>query len=93
MTWFFAPPTRVALFITVLDRHVKVFTGVPFTAHDLPTVARHAFDQARVNPGVFRLLARATLENPAAAMPGAGLSPETVRDWIADMTGRIAGQN
>jgi hypothetical protein len=48
----------------------------------LPAVARHAFDQARVNPGVFRLLAGATLEHT-----------DTVRDWIADMVGRIAGQH
>jgi hypothetical protein len=125
-----------------------VFAGVPFIAQDLPAVARHAFDQARANPGVFRLLAWATLEHSAAAMPPArkheydrtlalvreqqesgtirnnappelilmsvltlatawspdfpfgeaaapdtGLSPDAVRDWIADMVGRIAGQN
>jgi hypothetical protein len=29
------------------------------------------FDQARVNPGVFRLLAWATLEHTAVAMPPA----------------------
>jgi hypothetical protein len=28
-----------------------------------------------------------------AANPDAGLSPNAVRDWIADMVGRIAGQN
>jgi AcrR family transcriptional regulator len=141
--------SKEALFATVLDRHLTgVFAGVPFTADDLPAVARHAFDQARVNPGVFRLLAWATLEHSAAAMPparkheydrtlalvreqqesgairndgppelilmsvlvlatawapvfpfgetatpGTGLSPDAVRDWIADMVGRIAGQN
>jgi hypothetical protein len=48
-----------------------VFAGVPFTAQDLPAVARSVFDQARVNPGVFRLLAWATLEHTAVAMPPA----------------------
>jgi AcrR family transcriptional regulator len=141
--------SKEALFATVLDRHMTdVFAGVPFTAQDLAAVARHAFDQARANPGVFRLLAWATLEHSAAAMPPArkheydrtlalvreqqesgairnnappelilmsvltlatawspdfpfgeaaapdtGLSPGAVRDWIADMVGRIAGQN
>ena len=141
--------SKEALFTTVLDRHLTdVFAGVPFTADDLPAVARHAFDQARINPDVFRLLAWGTLEGTPAAMPparrqeydrtlalvreqqksgairndappelilmsvlvlatawapvfpfgetatpGTGLSPDAVRDWIADMVGRIAGQN
>ena len=141
--------SKEALFATVLDRHMTdVFAGVPFDARDLPTVARQVFDQARSNPDVFRLLAWATLENPAAAMPpareqeydrtlalvrqqqesgairndappelilmsvlvlgtawapvfpfgeaatpGTGLSPDAARDWIADMVGRIAGQD
>jgi AcrR family transcriptional regulator len=141
--------SKEALFATVLDTHMtSVFASFPFTADDLPTVARHVFDQARTDPGVFRLLAWATLENSAAARPpgrgqeydrvlalvreqqesgairndappelilmsvltlatawapvfpfgeaanpDAGLSPNTVRDWIADMVGRIAGQN
>jgi AcrR family transcriptional regulator len=64
--------SKEALFATVLDRHMTdVFAGVPFDARDLPTVARQVFDQARSNPDVFRLLAWATLENPAAAMPPA----------------------
>jgi AcrR family transcriptional regulator len=140
--------SKEALYATVLDRSMtSVFESFPFTAQDLPAVARHVFDQARVNPGVFRLLAWATLEHSAAAMPptrkdeydrtlalireqqesgairndappelilmsvltlatawlpvfpfgeaatpGTGLSPDTVRDWIADMVGRIAGQ-
>jgi AcrR family transcriptional regulator len=141
--------SKEALFATVLDRRMTdVLAGVPFTAQDLPAVARRVFDQARINPGVFRLLAWATLERTAAAMPpareheydrtlalvreqqesgairsgappelvlmsvlalatawspvfpfgeaatpGTGLSPDTVRDWIADMVGRIAGQD
>jgi AcrR family transcriptional regulator len=141
--------SKEALFATVLDTHMtSVFASFPFTADDLPAVARHVFDQARTDPGVFRLLAWATLENSAAARPpgrgqeydrvlalvreqqesgairndappelilmsvltlatawapvfpfgetatpGTGLSPDAVRDWIADMIGRIAGQD
>jgi len=136
------------LYARVLDRNMAhVFASFPFTAQDLPAVARHVFDRARVKPDVFRLLAWATLEHTEAAMPPArkreydrtlalvreqqesgairsdaapelilmsvltlatawapvfpfgeaatpdsGLSPDTVREQIADMVGRIAGQ-
>jgi hypothetical protein len=47
---------------------------------------------------VLQVLALATAWSPVfpfgeAATPDTGLSPDTVRDWIADMVGRIAGQN
>jgi len=59
--------SKEALFATVLDRHLSgVYAGVPFTPGDLPGYARRVFDHVQANPGVYRLLAWATLERTAA---------------------------
>lgn len=139
--------SKEALFATVLDRHLSdAYAGLAFTPEDLPGFARRVFDLAQANPGLYRLLAWATLEGTAAlpptrqrehdgnlplilaaqesgaidtdappalilmavmtlatawcpafpfgatANPSADLSPETIRDAIAGLVARIAGQ-
>jgi AcrR family transcriptional regulator len=62
--------SKEALFATVLDRHLSdAYAGVPFTADDLPGLARRVFDYAQANPDVYRLLAWATLERTTALPP------------------------
>jgi AcrR family transcriptional regulator len=62
--------SKEALFASVLDRHLsEVYVGLPFTPEDLPGYARRVFDFAQANPGVYRLLAWATLERAAALPP------------------------
>jgi AcrR family transcriptional regulator len=62
--------SKEALFASVLDRHLsEAYVGMPFTPEDLPGYARRVFDFAQANPGVYRLLAWATLERAAALPP------------------------
>src|ERR1700733_5406602 len=62
--------SKEALFATVLDRHLsETYAGLPFTPEDLPGYARRVFDFAQANPGVYRLLAWATLERATALPP------------------------
>jgi AcrR family transcriptional regulator len=62
--------SKEALFATVLDRHLSdSYAGLPFTADNLPDLARRVFDHAQANPDVYRLLAWATLERTAALPP------------------------
>jgi AcrR family transcriptional regulator len=62
--------SKEALFASVLDRHLsEAYAGLPFTPEDLPGYARRVFDFAQANPGVYRLLAWATLERAAALPP------------------------
>jgi AcrR family transcriptional regulator len=62
--------SKEALFATVLERNLSdAYAGLPFTSEDLPGLARRVFDYAQANPGVYRLLAWATLENTAALPP------------------------
>jgi AcrR family transcriptional regulator len=62
--------SKEALFASVLDRHLsEAYVGLPFTPEDLPGYARRVFDFAQANPGVYRLLAWATLERGAALPP------------------------
>src|SRR6202044_749892 len=59
--------SKEALFASVLDRHLsEAYVGLPFTPEDLPGYARRVFDFAQANPGIYRLLAWATLERGAA---------------------------
>ncbi|GLY87793.1 TetR family transcriptional regulator [Actinoallomurus iriomotensis] len=58
---------KETLFATVLQRHLSdAYAGAPFDPDDLPGLAGRVFDLARSNPGVYRLLAWATLERTAA---------------------------
>ena len=62
--------SKEALFASVLDRHLsEAYAGLPFTPEDLPGYARRVFDFAQANPGVYRLLAWATLERATALPP------------------------
>jgi AcrR family transcriptional regulator len=62
--------SKEALFATVLDRNLAdAYAGIPFTSDDLPGFARRVFDYAQANPGVYRLLAWATLERTTALPP------------------------
>ena len=62
--------SKEALFASVLDRHLsEAYVGLPFTPEDLPGYARRVFDFAQGNPGVYRLLAWATLERAHALPP------------------------
>jgi AcrR family transcriptional regulator len=62
--------SKEALFATVLDRHLSdAYAGIPFTAEDLPGLARRVFDYCQANPDVYRLLAWATLEHATALPP------------------------
>ena len=62
--------SKEALFATVLDQQFSdLYAGLPFTPEDLPGLARRVFDFAQANPGVYRLLAWATLEGGAALPP------------------------
>ena len=62
--------SKEALFATVLDQHLSdAYAGIPFTAEDLPGLARRVFDYAQANPDVYRLLAWATLERATALPP------------------------
>ncbi len=55
--------SKEALFATVLERHLTdAYAGIRFTPEDLPGFARRVFDNVQANPGVYRLLAWATLE-------------------------------
>jgi AcrR family transcriptional regulator len=66
---------KEALFATVLQRNLSdTYAGLPFTPDDLPGLAGRVFDVARTNPGLYRLLAWATLERTCA------LPPERVRE-------------
>jgi AcrR family transcriptional regulator len=54
---------KETLFTTVLQRHLTdTYAGIPFTPDDLPELARRVFDLAQTKPGIYRLLAWATLE-------------------------------
>ena len=56
---------KETLFATVLESCLTdVYENIPFTPEDLPGFARCVFDYSEANPGVYRLLAWATLENP-----------------------------
>src|ERR1700728_5095185 len=62
--------SKEALFATVLDQQFSdLYAGIPFTPEDLPGLARRVFDFAQANPGVYRLLAWATLERATALPP------------------------
>src|ERR1700722_8904858 len=62
--------SKEALFASVLDRHLsEAYVGMTVTPEDLPGYARRVFDLAQANPGVYRLLAWATLERAAALPP------------------------
>ena len=62
--------SKEALFATVLERHLSdAYAGIPFTAENLPGLARRVFDYAQANPDVYRLLAWATLERTTALPP------------------------
>ncbi|WP_329248424.1 TetR family transcriptional regulator [Actinoallomurus sp. NBC_01490] len=61
---------KETLFGAVLQRHLfDAYDGVPFDPDDLPGLAGRVFDRARSNPGVYRLLAWATLERTTALPP------------------------
>lgn len=61
---------KETLFGTVLQRHLTdTYAGLPFTPDDLPGLARRVFDRAQSDPGVYRLLAWATLERTATLPP------------------------
>jgi AcrR family transcriptional regulator len=61
---------KETLFATVLQRHLTdTYAGVAFDPDDLPGLAGRVFDAARTNPGLYRLLAWATLEGTAAMPP------------------------
>jgi AcrR family transcriptional regulator len=63
--------SKEELFATVLERRLSdAYAGLPFTAEDLPGMARRIFDYAQTEPDVYRLLAWATLEQ-ATPMPPA----------------------
>ena len=62
--------SKEALFASVLEQHLsEAYVGLPFTPEDLPGYARRVFDFAQANPGVYRLLAWATLERATALPP------------------------
>ena len=58
---------KETLFSTVLESCLsEAYEKMPFTPENLPEFARRVFDYAETNPGVYRLLAWATLEDPHA---------------------------
>lgn len=62
--------SKEALFDTVLQRHLAdTYAQIGFTPDDLPGTSRRVFDYAREHPGVYRLLAWATLERTGAVPP------------------------
>lgn len=62
---------KETLFGTVLQQRLTdVYTRLPFDPDDLPGMARRIFDFIQADPGVYRLLAWATLER-TAALPSA----------------------